>query len=156
MGGLVDNQRSFQKSESVVAAHGIYKQAHNRANKLRNKLGSYDFEDDRFDYENLSTTKMDNEAFYQGEKNSDNQPDGKGVMVYSDGTIYEGEFVEGMCEGRGRLIHASGDVYEGDWDHNKAHGKGILTTLDNTVYVGKWEDDKKHGKGVETWADGTK
>jgi hypothetical protein len=155
-GGANGDERMFEKSESVVPAHGIFKHAHNRANKQRNMLGEYDFEDDEFDFDSHSSTRMDNEALYQGERNKDSQPDGRGVMVYSDGTIYEGEFVDGMCEGKGRLIHAFGDVYEGDWDDNKAHGDGIFTTLDGTVYVGQWEDDKKHGKAVETWADGTK
>ena len=155
VGSVMDDERKFEKSDTAVTSHGIFKHAHKRANKQRNTIGAYNFDDDEFDFNDNSATRTDNGALYQGERNEDDQPDGRGVMVYSDGTIYEGEFVDGMWEGKGRLIHAFGDVYEGDWDHNKAHGNGKFTTLDGTVYVGKWKDDKKHGKGVETWADGT-
>ena len=42
-----------------------------------------------------------------------NSDKGKGRYVWSDGSIYEGGWENGMANGWGRLIHAHGDVYEG-------------------------------------------
>lgn len=67
-------------------------------------------------------------AVYEGEMNiGNNQRDGKGVCLYNNGTIYEGE-----------------------WRRNKEHGRGILLTDDRRriIYVGDWERGKMHGQGT--------
>ena len=38
---------------------------------------------------------------------------GKGKMTLANGTVYEGDFVDGMFTGKGKLTWANGDVYEG-------------------------------------------
>jgi hypothetical protein len=148
--------RKIKSSDSLVSSHGIFEHAHTRANKVRKKIGAYDYKDDKFDFENFEVQVTSNNSYYQGQTNKDDDPQGKGVMVYNDGAIYEGHFEDGHWEGKGRLIHSSGDIYEGDWEENKAQGKGKFTTLDGTIYNGGWEADKKQGKGVETWPDGTR
>lgn len=148
--------KKIKTSDSLVSSHGIFEHAHTKANKVRKKIGAYDFKDDKFDFEDFETKITSNRLHYQGETNADDDPEGRGVMIYTDGAIYEGHFVDGHWEGKGRLIHSTGDIYEGDWQDNKAHGKGKFTTLDGTVYNGGWEADKKQGKGIETWADGTR
>lgn len=39
----------------------------------------------------------------------------KGIMKFSDGSTYMGEFAEGLRNGRGRMVHANGDVQDGKW-----------------------------------------
>ncbi len=41
-----------------------------------------------------------------------------GKQLWSDGSIYEGEWQNGMANGKGRLIHADGDCYEGKFIFN--------------------------------------
>jgi hypothetical protein len=69
--------------------------------------------------------KLDNESQYQGEwKIEKLLRDGKGFMIWPDGSLYEGYWEENKANGYGRMIHADGDVYEGDWLNDKAHGEG--------------------------------
>ncbi len=49
-------------------------------------------------------------------------------MKYVDGSVYQGEFKDGMRHGKGKLTKMDGEVYEGDWVDGKKHGKGVLTS----------------------------
>ncbi|OMJ65703.1 hypothetical protein SteCoe_37759 [Stentor coeruleus] len=102
------------------------------------------------------SVEMENGAIYAGEWNKNNQRHGKGKQVWSDGSMYEGYWINDKACGRGRLIHANGDVYEGEWKNDKAHGKGIYIHSDGARYEGYWEQDKQHGKGIEVWPDGAR
>ena len=62
--------------------------------------------------------------------------------------------VNGKAHGHGVMDYSNGDKYEGDWKDNKIHGKGKLTCAGGGVYEGYWKDGKK-GKGKTTfWKDG--
>ncbi|MCX8000455.1 MAG: hypothetical protein N3A69_16130, partial [Leptospiraceae bacterium] len=52
---------------------------------------------------------------------------GKGVLEYSNGDKYEGEFKQGRFEGKGKYSFKAGDVYEGDFVQDKFSGKGKYT-----------------------------
>lgn len=78
---------------------------------------------------------------------------GRGVQIWSDGSIYEGYWKQDKANGRGRLIHADGDIYDGHWKNDKADGYGCYTHTDGAQYEGEWLDDKQHGKGKEHWPD---
>ena len=41
--------------------------------------------------------------------------DGFGVMRYSNGDIYQGEFLKGDIQGKGKKIFANGRSYDGSW-----------------------------------------
>ncbi len=47
------------------------------------------------------------------------------------------------------MIYADGDVYEGDWVDNKSMGEGTLTHLDGGFYLGQWQNNCPHGKGMD-------
>lgn len=103
----------------------------------------------------LPTITLENGSVYTGEwKNG--MKDGIGVQNWPDGSIYEGEWKEDKANGKGKLIHADGDVYEGEWAEDKANGFGVYTHSNGAKFIGEWKDDKQHGKGVETWPDGAK
>ena len=40
---------------------------------------------------------------------------GRGMLIWKDGSKYEGYWKNDMTDGKGRLIHSDGDVYEGEW-----------------------------------------
>ena len=60
-----------------------------------------------------------NNGEYIGETNSDGQtPNGKGKMVWTQGDIYDGEWVNGVMNGKGKLTQ-NGKVYEGNFVNGK-------------------------------------
>ena len=64
-----------------------------------------------------------------------------GVMIYDKGEeVYEGEFVNNRREGKGRLIYENGSVYEGEWKDDEMNGRGVLKTADGDEYTGEWVD----------------
>ena len=100
------------------------------------------------------------------------EKDGKGVLKYSDLSVFYGHFRNDKVEGTGRLILSQGDVYEGEWkpvpDEEiinliaifcplKAtfHGKGTKIEFNKGHYTGDWENGQKHGYGNEFFSDGS-
>jgi len=73
---------------------------------------------------------------------------------FSDGSCYEGDFVNGKFHGKGKYTWADGNVYVGDWAEDCRHGKGTLRWKDGDVYVGDWVKNERTGKGKYTYADG--
>ena len=64
---------------------------------------------------------------YSGDWNSDGQRHGFGVLTLTDGTIYSGEFKDGLCDGLGVMVFADGSKYEGQFFQGKYHNLGIFT-----------------------------
>ena len=66
--------------------------------------------------------------------------------------VYEGEMSKGNCmrDGRGVCLYNNGTLYEGEWKRNKEHGMGTLMTADrrHVIYKGEWERGRMHGRGV--------
>ena len=52
---------------------------------------------------------------YVGEKNSENKPHGKGKYTYTDGSTYDGYWVNGVKHGSGTQCDANGNVVRGFW-----------------------------------------
>ncbi len=68
-------------------------------------------------------------------------------MTYSDGSIYSGDFIEGKKCGEGLMLFSDGSKYEGiSWLklglflNDSFHGEGTLTKSDNTSIKGDWEN----------------
>lgn len=60
--------------------------------------------------------------------------------VLEDGSVYEGDFVNGKRTGKGKYTWPSGDVYEGDFRNNEITGKGRKTLANGTVLKGDFEN----------------
>ena len=63
---------------------------------------------------------------------------GKGVMKYHSGRIYEGNWLEDMREGEGYERFENNNVYKGRFKKGRAHGKGVYTWQTGEVYEGEW------------------
>lgn len=104
---------------------------------------------------------------YNGDVNNQNEPNGRGIMLWADDTVYYGHWINGKREGRGRIQYPNGKIYFGDWNDDKIkdgicrmkwpngevyygecfrgkrHGRGIGKYPTGAIYVGNWNDDKK-------------
>lgn len=102
---------------------------------------------------------------YEGDlihyENSDSIKSGKGKYIFSNGDIYEGEFLNDVRWGYGKMISYTKNgciIYDGEWQNDKNHGKGkyifkqTYNGNDDDIRIyeefeGTWADGKKHGKG---------
>lgn len=66
--------------------------------------------------------------------------DGDGVLMFVDGSQYNGMFFNGCRHGYGVLL-ASGCRYEGYWDMDKFEGIGKLQSDNGSVVEGVWSKD---------------
>ena len=84
---------------------------------------------------------------------------GKGVLKYHSGRIFEGTWVNDMRDGEGYEKFSSSansklkepvawNVYKGSFLKGRAHGKGVYTWHTGEVYEGEWVKGHKHGRGV--------
>jgi hypothetical protein len=60
---------------------------------------------------------------YEGDRNADGLPHGKGVMVYSDSTRFDGAWVDGKCHGEGTQTFPSGSVFKGAFNNDEKDGQ---------------------------------
>jgi multiple sugar transport system permease protein len=78
---------------------------------------------------------------------------GKEKLTLPDGSVYEGDFVNGELHGKGKKTYPDGMVYEGDWVNGKQNGKGKLITA-NSTYEGDFVDGYMTGRGKMIFASG--
>jgi len=88
---------------------------------------------------------------------------GRGRMIYDDGTYLEGEWEDGVLNGTGRVISWDGILQEGQFTKGVPNGKGRRETYPNligglislkTTYVGDFVDGAMTGKGKKTYYGG--
>ncbi|MCD8215485.1 MAG: hypothetical protein LUC97_07595 [Clostridiales bacterium] len=88
-------------------------------------------------------------------------PNGEGTMTWDDGTVYEGQWVDGDMCGQGKVVCSeenedySGMEFEGEFSDDCPDGEGTLKYPNGDVYVGEVVHFLKQGKGTMTYADGT-
>jgi len=127
----------------------------NLVNELYKKLGAYPYNPNAMNTHTIrelkESTEIEQGMHYYGYWNSNKtERDGYGVMIWPDGSRYDGMWERNKENGHGRLINANGDVYIGEWVDDEANGKGEYHHQDGAVYIGCWKDDKQEGTGVET------
>lgn len=47
-----------------------------------------------------------------------------------------------MREGRGIMVYPNGDIYEGEWKRDKKEGKGEFFDSNGNKYEGEWKNDE--------------
>lgn len=78
------------------------------------------------------------------------QPEGRGIEYYADGSRYEGDFRFGRKEGRGIFFWKDGTVYEGQFEGGFMQGYGVHKLSNGEVYEGEFRRNKRHGIGKHT------
>jgi clan AA aspartic protease (TIGR02281 family) len=71
-----------------------------------------------------------------------------------EGSMYIGEWRDGLANGNGTYTTHTGNKYVGEFKDGKFNGHGTLTGIGGMKYVGEFEDDDFNGKGSYTWANG--
>ena len=80
---------------------------------------------------------------------------GHGVLVWADGSRYEGQFKQNKINGTGKVTFFNGDWYEGGFVDGKKTGHGKYVFVDGRNYNGAWLNDMQHGQGTFTYLDGS-
>ena len=91
---------------------------------------------------------------YLGEYNAAGEFEGRGVMRYANGDVYEGEYKAGKKEGRGIYRCANGNVYDGEWKAGLFEGHGVYRFADGNVDAVFFKQGADVGEGVRWEADG--
>ncbi len=73
---------------------------------------------------------------------------GDGRCVYSDGSVYEGRWDDGVIAGTGTYHWADGASYVGSWRKGKLDGQGVMTLRDGTTITGTWVSDELEGYAI--------
>ena len=61
---------------------------------------------------------------------------------------YVGEISNGEPDGNGILTYSNGDKYEGEWENEEMEGQGIFTLPDGMKYMGEFKNGKNHGQWI--------
>ena len=84
-------------------------------------------------------------SVYSGDLSSLTILNGIGQLVHSDGSSYQGTFVNGQPEGLGRTIDSDGSVHIGYYLRGMRYGKGMSVSADGCVEKGSWRLSEKDG-----------
>lgn len=90
---------------------------------------------------------------YRGQM-SDGNPDGKGMCISPDGTVWDGFWFNGKPTKRGTIKWKNGQVYDGEWNSYGPNGEGKMMYPDMRVYTGTFRDGERHGQGTLTMPNG--
>ena len=88
-------------------------------------------------------------SFYCGGINNNEKFNGKGKYFWKKtNEIYEGEWYNGQMCGNGKMVYSDGSIYEGNFFENKKNGLGVYTWGEGgKCYVGEWKNDLMDGNG---------
>ena len=85
--------------------------------------------------------KFDDGSVYEGNF-VNGKPEGKGIMKYVGGASYIGEWHYGLREGEGTWNYPDGGSYIGSWVRGRRHGRGTLNKKGGMVIIGEWKNDR--------------
>lgn len=71
------------------------------------------------------------------------------VIIYSDGTKYQGAMKLNKRYGKGILFNDFHTIYDGEWFNDVFHGQGILYQENGMIYNGNFVNGKREGKGIQ-------
>lgn len=119
----------------------------------------------------IETVALSDSLTYRGQMR-DGKPDGLGVLMHGDSTVYSGAWHKGLRQGRGEVTDSLGRAVVGQWDHDtivtasrrdstgiytgemnmhlQAHGYGHYVDTLGTYYEGQWKNDERTGFGFSS------
>ena len=77
---------------------------------------------------------------YEGEWKKDKK-NGIGNCYFSDGSIYEGCYVDDHFDGHGKYCWSTNDVYIGEWKCSRMEGDGEFKHNDGHILKGKFRNN---------------
>ena len=89
---------------------------------------------------------------YEGEIHS-NKISGEGKYYFPTGAKYTGHLLNGLRDGFGKYFSPEGVTYVGEWKGGLKEGKGIMK-CDNMTYDGDWKKGNIDGEGKIRWENG--
>ena len=99
--------------------------------------------------------ELESETIYKGDWFND-QPHGRGIETWPDGSRFEGDYYAGLRHGKGTFLWADGSSYKGEFKYNCIEGYGKYIWKNSKSYEGQWKNNQMHGKGAFIWEDGRK
>ncbi|CAI2381275.1 unnamed protein product [Moneuplotes crassus] len=96
-----------------------------------------------------------NGRVYEGQWINDKR-NGKGYERYKNNNIYEGDFKDGKAHGGGIFKWEAGETYNGQWHKGLKQGQGVWRGNEGEYYIGEWKESRTHGKGIYVWSNGDK
>lgn len=95
-----------------------------------------------------------NGSIYSGPLDKNNLATGQGTLEWPNGSIYRGDFKDGMMHGEGHYTTPEGYSYRGEFNQGKASGNATIQYIDGSSYRGQVKNHMRHGVGNLTFADG--
>lgn len=90
----------------------------------------------------------------RGEFRKDKIYNGSGALLFPDGKVHEGTWLEGKLQGQVKVTYPNGNVYIGEvTDHGYSvsrDGYGVMTYSTGEVYEGMWVKGDYDGQGTLT------
>lgn len=68
-------------------------------------------------------------------------------ILFTNGSVYYGDMVDGEMHGHGEFVWKSGTRYLGEFQYNRITGCGEMSWLNGGFYSGKWSNNKRDGYG---------
>jgi len=90
---------------------------------------------------------------YAGELTNNGIRKGAGVIAFSNGQRYEGEW-DDLLNGYGVYAFPSGERFEGEFRNDRRNGLGVHSYSDGGSYEGEQHDDSRSGFGIQAFDDG--
>lgn len=104
-----------------------------------------------WEFSGHATAKYTNGDVYEGEF-VEGKKQGAGSYTYRNGDVFEGEYEANLRTGVGRIVYADGSSYSGHFVGGVRHGEGTMVYGNMDVYSGGWEYGKKNSKGIYVFA----
>ncbi|EAR84829.1 MORN motif protein (macronuclear) [Tetrahymena thermophila SB210] len=136
------NEISFMKGFRLVQVAHIQTALSQMHNSYKNLKDAYYIQ------------KMD-DGEYHGTLSNNNIPNGLGIYYYTDGSIYQGQLQMRKRHQKGYYIMSDGSTYDGSWVEDQMCGEGTLTDSFKNEYRGQFKYGEKQGKGRITYKDGS-
>lgn len=92
-------------------------------------------------------------AIYQGDF-SQGKSNGKGILTFTNGNKYLGDWQDSHRQGQGKLFFREGHTYVGGFVKSKMRGKGVMSYVNGDSYDGNWENDRPNGDGEYSFNNG--
>ena len=100
--------------------------------------------------------KLEGKGTYTGHL-KDGKPEGKGKVVFENGSKYEGDFHNGFRHGNGHFVYSSGETYDGGFVEDMRTGHALFTFKNGDTLEGEFLDGNILNKpNVYKWTNGKK